>query len=139
MSALRHVPVWRDRADRSRVADEPTIFIFRHLLKKRRLGEQILGATKAYLSGWDMTMCRGIIENVALIAAPTSTRNSENSVRHPKGSGLVHSVVTQSANLQIPLSPRASLNPLGISAVVSACLVLSLKACTHAGTDAKRD
>ncbi len=60
-----------------RIPDETTILIFRHLLEKHKLGEQMIEAVKAHLSERGMTMRQGKIVDATLIAVPTSTKNKE--------------------------------------------------------------
>jgi IS5 family transposase len=131
--ALIEVPTMRRFAGidmiTDRIPDETTILTFRHLLEKHRLGEQIFETVKAHLSNRDMTMRQGTIVDATLIAAPSSTKNKERK-RDPemhqtkkgnqwyfgmkvhlgvdKDSGLIHSVVTTSANVH-DLTPAAEL------------------------------
>jgi hypothetical protein len=60
-----------------RIPDETMILTFRHLLEKHGLGEQIFASVKAHLSARGMTMRQGTIVDATLIAAPSSTKNSE--------------------------------------------------------------
>ncbi len=60
-----------------RIPDETTILTFRHLLEKHGLGEQIFATVNAHLSARGMTMRQGTIVDATLIAAPSSTKNSE--------------------------------------------------------------
>jgi IS5 family transposase len=131
--ALIEVPTMRRFAGidmlTDRIPDETTILTFRHLLEKHRLGEQIFETVKAHLSNRGMTMRQGTIVDATLIAAPSSTKNKEGKLdpeMHQtkkgnqwyfgmkvhlgmdKDSGLIHSVVTTSANVH-DLTPAAEL------------------------------
>jgi IS5 family transposase len=99
--------------------DESTILRFRHLLEANHLRVQILAAVNATLTAKGLLLKQGAVVDAALIAAPTSTKNSTGT-RDPemhqtkKGnqwyhgmkahigsdadSGLVHSVATTAAN-----------------------------------------
>jgi IS5 family transposase len=131
--ALIEVPTMRRFAGidmlTDRIPDETKILTFRHLLEKHRLGEQIFETVKAHLSSRGMTMRQGTIVDATLIAAPSSTKNKARE-RDPemhqtkkgnqwsfgmkvhlgvdKDSGLIHSVVTTSANVH-DLPPAAAL------------------------------
>ena len=112
-----------------RIPDETTIFSFRHLLEKHRLGEQIFVTVKAHLSNRGMTIRQGTIVDATLIAAPSSTKNKAGKrdlemhqtkkgnqwyfgmkvhIGVDKDSGLIHSVVTRAANVH-GLTPVAEL------------------------------
>ena len=56
-----------------RIPDETMILIFRQLLHKHDLGEQIFETVKAHLSARGMTMRQETIVDANLIAAPSST------------------------------------------------------------------
>jgi len=131
--ALIEVPTMRRFAGidliSDRIPDETTILTFRHLLEKHGLGEQIFETVNAHLSARGMSMRQGTIVDATLIAAPSSTKNKEGK-RDPemhqtkkgnqwyfgmkvhlgvdKDSGLIHSVVTTSANVH-DLTPAAEL------------------------------
>ena len=112
-----------------RIPDETTILTFRHLLEKRRLGEQIFETVKAHLSEKGMTMRHGTIVDARLVAAPSSTKNEEGKrdlqmqqtkkghqwyfgikvhTGVDKDLGLIHSVVVTAANVH-DLTPAAEL------------------------------
>ena len=131
--ALIEVPTMRRFAGieliSDRIPDDTTILTFRHLLEKHDLGKQIFETVKTHLSARAMTMRQGTIVDATLIAAPSSTKNKEGK-RDPemhqtkkgnqwyfgrkdhlgvdKDSGLIHSVVTTSANVH-DLTPAAEL------------------------------
>jgi IS5 family transposase len=131
--ALIEVPTMRRFAGieliSDRIPDETTILTFRHLLEKHGLGEQIFDIVKALLAARGVTMRQGTIVDATLIAAPSSTKNKDGK-RDPemhqtkkgnqwyfgmkvhlgvdKDSGLIHSVVTTSANVH-DLIPVAEL------------------------------
>jgi IS5 family transposase len=112
-----------------RIPDETTFLTFRHLLEQHELGEQIFETVKAHLSARGMTMRQGTIVDATLIASPSPTKNKEGK-RDPemhqtkkgnqwyygmkvhigvnKDSGLIHSVVTTTANVH-DLTPVAEL------------------------------
>jgi len=79
--ALIEVPTMRRFAGieliSDRIPDETTILVFRHLLEKHELGKQIFETVKAHLSARGMTMRQGTIVDATLIAAPSSTKNTE--------------------------------------------------------------
>jgi IS5 family transposase len=52
-----------------------SILLFRHLLVKHELGEQILATVKEHLSARGMTMRQGTIVDATLITAPSFTKN----------------------------------------------------------------
>jgi IS5 family transposase len=85
--ALMEVPTMRRFAGIEliigRIPDETTILIFRHLLEKNGLGEQIFETVKAHLTEKGMTMRQCTIEEATLIAAPSSTKNKEGK-RYPE-------------------------------------------------------
>jgi len=58
-----------------RIPDETTILLFRHLLEKHDLGDQIFEAVNAHLGAWGMTMRQCTIVDATLIAPPISTKN----------------------------------------------------------------
>lgn len=58
-----------------RIPDEPTILVFRHLLEKHNLGDQIFETFKAYLEDRAMAMKQGTITDATLISAPNSSKN----------------------------------------------------------------
>jgi transposase, IS5 family len=60
-----------------RIPDETTILIFRHLLEKHRLGEQIFETVKVHLNKRGMTMRQSTIVDATLINPPSSTKNKE--------------------------------------------------------------
>ena len=131
--ALIEVPTMRRFAGieliSDRIPDETTILVFRHLLEKHELGKQIFETVKAHLSARGMTMRQGTIVDATLIAAPSSTKNTEGK-RDPqmhqtkkgnqsyfgmkvhigvdKDTGLIHSVETTAANVH-DLTPAAEL------------------------------
>ena len=101
------------------IPDETTILNFRHLLEANELAPEILRRVNAYLSRKGLLLKRGSIVDATIIAAPSSTKNTEGE-RDPemhqtkKGnqwhfgmkahigvdadSGLVHTVTTTAAN-----------------------------------------
>ncbi|MDQ0572591.1 IS5 family transposase [Variovorax paradoxus] len=101
------------------IPDETTILNFRHMLEESDLAEDIFKQVNAHLSRKGLLLKRGSIVDATIIAAPSSTKNTEGE-RDPemhqtkKGnqwhfgmkahigvdadSGLVHSVATTSAN-----------------------------------------
>jgi IS5 family transposase len=122
--ALHDIPALRAFVgvdlERERVPDETTVYKFRHLLEKHRLGQRIFKAVNAHLSRAGMNVGNGTIVDATIIHAPSSTKNSEHR-RDPemhqtkKGnqwffgmkahvgtdskSGLVHSIVVTAANV----------------------------------------
>ena len=102
------------------IPDESTILHFRHLLERHELGQGLFEEIKGYLADQGVMLKRGSIVDATIINAPSSTRNKANQ-RDPemrqvkKGqqyyfgmklhigvdaeSGLVHSMVTTSANV----------------------------------------
>ena len=99
------------------------------MLEKHELGEQIFETVKAHLNARGMTMRQGTIVDATLIAVPSSTKNKEGTLdpeMHQtkkgnqwyygmkihagvdKDSGLIHSLVTTSANVH-DLTPAAEL------------------------------
>ena len=102
------------------IPDESTILHFRHLLERHELGQGLFEEIKGYLAERGVMLKRGSIVDATIISAPSSTRNKANQ-RDPemrqvkKGqqyyfgmklrigvdaeSGLVHSMVTTSANV----------------------------------------
>ena len=101
------------------IPDETTILNFRHLLEANDLAEDILKVVNALLARKGLLLKRGSIVDATIIAAPSSTKNTEGE-RDPemhqtkKGnqwffgmkahiavdadSGLVHTVTTTAAN-----------------------------------------
>ncbi len=101
------------------IPDETTILNFRRLLEENELAPEILARVNAYLSRKGLLVKRGSMVDATIIAAPSSTKNADGE-RDPdmhqtkKGnqwyfgmkahigadaqSGLVHTVVTTSAN-----------------------------------------
>ena len=75
--ALIEVPTMRRFAwidmIRDRIPDETTILMFRHLLEKHDLGQQIFEFEKAHLKANGMAMKQGTIIDATLIAAPSFT------------------------------------------------------------------
>jgi len=105
---------------RESAPDATTLLKFRHLLEKHKLGEQLFAEVGRVLQGSGMTLKTGTIVDATIIAAPSSTKNSQQE-RDPemrqtrKGkqwyfgmklhigvdsqSGLTHSAVVTSANV----------------------------------------
>jgi IS5 family transposase len=81
-----------------RIPDETTILIFRHLLEKYKLGEQLFETVKAHLSARGMTMRQGTIADATLISATAHTPVAQ---RFPK------TAARAKANLQ-PHCPTAA-------------------------------
>ncbi len=101
------------------IPDETTILNFRHLLEANDLAEDILATVNKHLERKGLLLKRGSIVDATIIAAPSSTKNSQGE-RDPemhqtkKGnqwhfgmkahiavdadSGLVHTVTTTAAN-----------------------------------------
>lgn len=122
--ALIEVPTMRRFAGIDLISDripyETTILSFRHLLEKNKLGKEIFDVVKAHLKQRVMAMKQGTIIDVTLISDPSSTKNKTGE-RDPemhqtkkgnqwyfgikvhigvdKGSGMIHSVETTSANV----------------------------------------
>ena len=131
--ALIEVPTMRRFAGIDLISDripyETTILMFRHLLEKHNLGEQIFETVKAHLKANGMAMKQGTIIDATLIAAPSSTKNKKGK-RDPemhqtkkgnqwyfgmkvhigvdKDTGLIHAVETTAANVH-DLTPAAEL------------------------------
>ena len=124
--ALIEVPTMRRFAGidliSDKIPDETTILSFLHLLEKNKLGNEIFDVVKAHLKQRGMAMKQGTIIDATLISAPSSTKNKTGE-RDPemhqtkkgnqwyfgmkvhigvdKGSGLIHSVETTSANVHV--------------------------------------
>lgn len=103
-----------------RIPDETTILNFRHFLEKRGLGQVIFDTVNQHLADEGLVLKEGTIVDATIIAAPSSTKNSDNA-RDPemhqakKGNqwhfgmkmhigvdetfGLIHSVATTPANV----------------------------------------
>jgi transposase, IS5 family len=100
------------------VPDETTILRFRHLLERHKIGEAIFARVRGLLESKRRLLKSGTIVDASIIAAPTSTKNADQS-RDPemhqtfKGKdwhfgmkahvgtdprGIVHSLVTTAAN-----------------------------------------
>jgi IS5 family transposase len=100
------------------VPDESTILRFRHLLERHKLGEAIFTRIRGLLESKRLLLKSGTIVDATIIAAPTSTKNADQS-RDPemhqtlKGKdwhfgmkaqvgtdprGIVHSLITTAAN-----------------------------------------
>ncbi len=99
--------------------DETTILNFRHLLERHGMGEQLFREINGHLASMGHRLKRGTILDATIVSAPSSTKNRKRE-RDPemrqtkKGgqwhhgmkahigvdeeSGLVHSLVTTSAN-----------------------------------------
>lgn len=79
--ALHDVPVFRDFAGLSNWADampsESSILRFRHLLERHKLAEQILTTVNGLLSAKGLLLKAGTVVDATLIAAPSSTKNSD--------------------------------------------------------------
>lgn len=122
--ALYDTPMFREFAGldigQDTLPDETTILRFRHLLEKHNLARQMLDVVNAVLVERGLMLRQGTVVDATLIAAPSSTKNKDNS-RDPemhqtrKGqqwyfgmkahigvdadSGLVHTVVGTAANV----------------------------------------
>jgi IS5 family transposase len=105
---------------RQSVPDATTLMGFRHLLEANNLAQAMLAEVNAMLIERGLLMSKGTLVDATLIAAPSSTKNKEHA-RDPemhqtkkgnrwyfglkahigvdKESGLVHTVVTTSANV----------------------------------------
>ena len=57
-----------------KISNETTIFSFRHLLEKNKLGNEIFDVVKAHLKHRGMAMKQGMIIVATLISAPVSTK-----------------------------------------------------------------
>ena len=57
-----------------KISDETTIFSFRHLLEKNKLGNVIFDVVKAHLKHRGMAMNLGMIIVATFISAPISTK-----------------------------------------------------------------
>jgi len=122
--ALYDTPMFREFAGldmgEDHLPDESTILRFRHLLEQHQLSLQILATVNATLAAKGLLLKSGTVVDATLIAAPSSTKNSSGE-RDPEmhqtkkgnqwhfgmkahigvdaGSGLVHTVVGTSANV----------------------------------------
>ena len=107
-------------AGEDNLPDESTILRFRHLLEAHNLSMQILATVNATLAAKGLLLKSGTVVDATLLAAPSSTKNSSGE-RDPEmhqtkkgnqwhfgmkahigvdaGSGLVHTVVGTSANV----------------------------------------
>src|SRR3954452_10683818 len=59
------------------VPDATTLLKFRHLLEQHKLGERLFAEVGRLLQGAGMTVKTGTIVDATIIAAPSSTKNSE--------------------------------------------------------------
>ena len=124
--ALQDIPMYWQFAQldpgMTRLPDETTILRFRHLLEANNLSLQIMATINALLTQRGLLLKTGTVVDATLIAAPSSTKNKDHA-RDPemhsskKGeqmyfgmkahigadaeSGLVHTVVGTSGNVQI--------------------------------------
>lgn len=122
--ALHDVPLYREFAKldgvMARLPDETTILRFRHLLERHNLAADMLRVVNDILQAKGLLMRTGTVVDATLISAPSSTKNAEGE-RDPEmkqtkkgnnwyfgmkahigvdaASGLVHSVVCTSANV----------------------------------------
>ena len=128
--ALIEVPTMRRFAGieliNDRIPDETTILVFRDLLEKHGLGEQVFETVKDHLSEKGMTMCHGTIVDVILLAAPSSTKKKQwkrDTEMHQtkkgnqwyfgmkihagveKDSGMIHSVLVTATNVHDLITP----------------------------------
>jgi IS5 family transposase len=78
--ALHDVPLFREFAGlggwSDRLPDESTILLFRHLLEKHKLAEQILAIVNDMLIGKGLLRKAGTVVDATLIAAPRSIKNA---------------------------------------------------------------
>ena len=85
--ALHDMPLYREfaRLDNrtTRLPDESTILRFRHLLEKHRLAAQMLVVINDMLQDKVLMLRAGTVVDAALIAAPSSTKNTSGT-RDPK-------------------------------------------------------
>ena len=72
---LSEVSTMRRFAGIDRIPGETMILIFRQLLEKNSLGEQIFETVKAHLPARAMTIHLGTIVDASLMAAPSFTKN----------------------------------------------------------------
>ena len=78
--AFFDVPLYREFAqlqEFSRMPDESTILRFRHRLEKHKLAEQILATVNDLLIERGLLLKTGTVVDATLIAAPSSTKNSD--------------------------------------------------------------
>ena len=78
--AFFDVPLYREFAQldaHSRLPDESTILRFRHKLEEHKRAELILATANDPLSGKGLLLKVGIVVDATLIAAPTSTKNTD--------------------------------------------------------------
>ncbi len=77
--ALYEATILRQFAELSlkRIPDETTILNFRRLLEKLELAAGILGVINGYLGDRGLSLRQGIIVDVTLIHAPSSTKNKD--------------------------------------------------------------
>ena len=64
-----------------KVPDETTILNFRHLLEKHNLSEAIFDAVNHFLEEKNLLVKEGTSLDATLIAAPTSTKNTESPIK----------------------------------------------------------
>lgn len=127
-------PLYREFAqlqELTRLANERTIFGFRHRLEKHKLAASILSTVNEVLIARGLLLRVGTVVNVTLIAAPTSTKNKDGlgdpemhlahkgHQRHfsmnlhiagDADSGLVHTVRGTSANVNDVVEGNALLH-----------------------------
>lgn len=122
--AMHDVPLYREFVGldmgQSKVPDESTILLFRHLLERHQLADLMLATVNTILTDKGLMLKAGTAVDATLIAAPSSTKNSTGE-RDPqmhqtkKGnnyhfgmkahigvdadSGLVHTVIGTAANV----------------------------------------
>ena len=116
---------------RESAPDATTLLKFRHLLEEKQLTERIFTTIKAHLAEKGLMLREGTIVDATIIAAPSSTKNSEGQ-RDPKmhqtkkgnqwrfgmnahigvgaESGLVHTVIGTAANVNDVTQAQALLH-----------------------------
>lgn len=57
--------------------DETTVFKFRHLLERAKLGKPLLAAVNAHLEAQGIKIANGTIVDATMISAPSSTKNQD--------------------------------------------------------------
>lgn len=103
-----------------RVPDESTILLFRHLLEKHQLTGKILRTINSYLTEKGLMMKEGTIVDATLVAAPSSTKNSEGK-RDPEMSST-------RKNNQFTFGMKSHIGVDAKSGLIHTCLTTTAKA-----------